>query len=1380
MTTLGRNVMKIYKGIAVALTAAILASGGGITSSLLTAQPAQAASTQPEIDSAIAQILSETNAERVKAGLEPLILNSQMSKVSQTWSEYMATKKTMYHNPSYTNQLPKPWIRVGENVGQGYTQSTIVPAWMASEGHRSNILGSFTHIGIGYWVDETGRGWFTQNFGKYEQPVLTEINAPDTTVGKFDITSTWLAKWDEVVHEYQSELYDSTGALLQTKKTTAPTVSFTGLTDNTTYTVKTTARVSNALGEVFISPAKTYNLTTAEDLPTVTAPTNLTLKAGEDTVEASWTASADVNGTLAPYTVELLKGTTVVESVQTADLNFVFSGVTSNTDYKVNVIATSSVRAKTATAVATANTKTLLSSKAEISEPNNVVITADAHSTIKATWTAPDEKVGVGLKYILTLSSAGKPDVVVQTTSTSHSFSSLRSETLYAVKVQAYIVSEDGNVERTTAGVSKSVTTPINYDEVSVTAPTLKPVLVESSKATFGWTAPTSVVGKFVNYTLTVKQAGQADRVFNTPLDYYVVTGLKENTAYTFELKANATSLNGSFFASSTPATATHTTPYAPSTAIVSAPRTLAVTSPAYNQVNASWTAPANVVGTVTGYKATLKAGATVIKTQTVTGLNTSFTGLDDSGYYTVEVVALAASPDKTTTATSTVANGNVVTAAHVDAPNAPTNFKVDSTTSADATLSWVAPTGVYGNIIDYTVTLKETGKADRVLRSPGTTYKVTGLAENSSYTAQVVANVVSRNGVLLDVSPSVSLEIRTPYSPSTVKVSAPTGVKLSEVTHDSLKVSWVAPAGTVGKVTGYSIVVKQGTTVVKTVPVNGSATSTTVTSLNELTDYGVTVEATATAENGVNTSKAASTAASATTSRSAASTVQVSAPASLAATATSGSVNATWTAPTFTGTLTGYTVLVKENGVTVKTFTTTDTKATISGLKEKTSYMIEVTANAASSNGLYKATSTAVSKAFTTVSSLESTVAVTTPSTFTATPVYNSIKATWVKPAATGTVTGYRVILRLNGVEVKKVYPTSTATTVTFTGLKEKTGYTVEIRAYAKSPNGLVEAISSTTKKTATTGISLANTVKVATPSTLVATPSYNTIKATWTKPSVTGIGTGYRVILRLNGVEVKKVYPTDGVTTAIFTGLKEKTGYTVEIRAYAKSSSGLFTAISGTTVKTATTGISLANTAKVSTPSTLALTPTFNSIKATWAKPAVTGTVTGYRVILRVKGVEVKRYYPTSTATTFTFTGLKERTAYTVDIVAYAKSSNGIYSTTSATTTKSVTTPATPTASKVSVSPMAALVASSPTRSTITASWLKPSYTGTLNGYYITIKQGSTLIKAYSTTSLKASFSGLRANTAYTITVKAVVKSPNGLYSATSATSKVVTTRR
>ncbi len=119
------------------------------------------------------QVVNLTNQEREKAGLAPLEVDSELSKVAQAKSEDMRDNNYFAHNsPTYgspfdmMNQFGVEYQTAGENIAKGQqTPEEVVNAWMNSEGHRKNIMnGSFTHIGVGY-VEE-GNIWTQQFIGK--------------------------------------------------------------------------------------------------------------------------------------------------------------------------------------------------------------------------------------------------------------------------------------------------------------------------------------------------------------------------------------------------------------------------------------------------------------------------------------------------------------------------------------------------------------------------------------------------------------------------------------------------------------------------------------------------------------------------------------------------------------------------------------------------------------------------------------------------------------------------------------------------------------------------------------------------------------------------------------------------------------------------------------------------------------------------------------------------------------------------------------------------------------------------------------------------------------------------------------------------------------
>ncbi|MFW6773577.1 CAP domain-containing protein [Nocardioides sp. CPCC 205120] len=113
------------------------------------------------------RIVADTNAARAEAGLRPLGQLAGATNVAQGWAGEMARTGRFEHNPDFARQMPAGWTRVAENIAYGYNVTGVVDAWMGSPGHRANILGDFTHIGVGIAADSNGRLYYVQNFGKY-------------------------------------------------------------------------------------------------------------------------------------------------------------------------------------------------------------------------------------------------------------------------------------------------------------------------------------------------------------------------------------------------------------------------------------------------------------------------------------------------------------------------------------------------------------------------------------------------------------------------------------------------------------------------------------------------------------------------------------------------------------------------------------------------------------------------------------------------------------------------------------------------------------------------------------------------------------------------------------------------------------------------------------------------------------------------------------------------------------------------------------------------------------------------------------------------------------------------------------------------------------
>lgn len=171
------------------LLAVLVLTAGFLTPSLLNAPAASAAGTVNE--SMEREFATLVNNERSARGLPSLGVSLSIRDVARSWSGTMAGGDRLYHNPNLATQIgaidPR-WQSIGENVGVGYSVSSLHTALMNSQGHRENILGNWTYVTIGVVVNG-GKIWLTQNFIR-TTTTHTLVPAPPPPPSE----SVWLAR----------------------------------------------------------------------------------------------------------------------------------------------------------------------------------------------------------------------------------------------------------------------------------------------------------------------------------------------------------------------------------------------------------------------------------------------------------------------------------------------------------------------------------------------------------------------------------------------------------------------------------------------------------------------------------------------------------------------------------------------------------------------------------------------------------------------------------------------------------------------------------------------------------------------------------------------------------------------------------------------------------------------------------------------------------------------------------------------------------------------------------------------------------------------------------------------------------------------------------
>ena len=310
-----------------------------------------------------------------------------------------------------------------------------------------------------------------------------------------------------------------------------------------------------------------------------------------------------------------------------------------------------------------------------------------------------------------------------------------------------------------------------------------------------------------------------------------------------------------------------------------------------------------------------------------------------DDGRYLQYRADLTTSATLSTPVVSSVQVGAI--SSELGAPAPPTAVAGN----ASASVSWVAPSNTGSAITGYVVTpfVGTVAQPARTFASAATTQVVTGLTNGTTYTFRVAAK--NGNGTGPRSAGGGAVTVGTPAPPA-----PPTAV----AGNASASVSWVAPADNGSPITGYVVTPYVGTAAQPATTFASTATTQVVTGLTNGTTYTFHVAA----KNGIGTG--------AQGAGGAALTVGVpAAPPAPTAVVGNGTASVSWTAPTATNgsAITGYVVtpFVGTVAQPARTFASTATTQSITGLTNGTTYTFKVAAKNANGTGPQSVGSTAV-----------------------------------------------------------------------------------------------------------------------------------------------------------------------------------------------------------------------------------------------------------------------------------------------------------------------------------------------------------------------------------------------------------------------------------
>ena len=434
-------------------------------------------------------------------------------------------------------------------------------------------------------------------------------------------------------------------------------------------------------------------------------------------------------------------------------------------------------------------------------------------------WTAPRSNGGSAITgYTVTSKPGSKTCTPSPATVTTCTVTGLTNGTAYTFTVRAR-----NSVGTGPASAASKPVTPAALPG----APTNVTGTRGNAEVTVRWTAPSSNGGSAITgYTVTSKPGSKTCTPSPATVTTCTVTGLTNNSPYTFTV--TATNAVGAGAASAPSAPVTPIGPPGPPTDVAGI---------AGNQrVTVSWTAPPDNGSPITSYY--VSANDAVHSCTATTTTSCTVRGLTNGTAYTFTVTATSAVGTGPASAASLA-----VTPAAV--PGAPTSV-AGTSGNGQVTVSWTAPPDNGSPITSYTATAND---GVHTCTTATTSCTVTGLTNGTAYTFTVTAT----NGEGTGAASAASLAV----TPSTVP-DAPTGVT-AVAGNGQATASWSPPFDEGSSITSYTVTATgDGNNETCTYTVTTPETDTcTVTGLTNGTGYTFTV--TATNANGPGTASAAS-----------------------------------------------------------------------------------------------------------------------------------------------------------------------------------------------------------------------------------------------------------------------------------------------------------------------------------------------------------------------------------------------------------------------------------------------------------------------------------------------------------------------------------------
>ena len=417
--------------------------------------------------------------------------------------------------------------------------------------------------------------------------------------------------------------------------------------------------------------------------------------------------------------------------------------------------------------------------------PADVKATEVTVTTAKITWSESTDNVSVA-GYNVYVNETKVNDALV--TGTEYSLTDLTAATEYSVTVTAVDAAENESAK------SEAVvfTTEAEKDTQAPTAPTdVKATEVTETTAKITWSEATDNVG-VVGYNVYLNETKVNDALVTGT--EYALTGLTEATEYTVRV----TAVDAADNESERSIVDTFTTLTTVDTEAPGVPTNVSATDVTQTGAKVTWSASADNVGVV-GYNVYVGEGK--VNDTPVTATEYALTGLTANTEYTVSVSAVdAAGNESAKSKAATFTTLEAEEEKDTEVPGVPTNVSAADVTQTGAKVTWSEATDNVG-VAGYNVYVNEAKVNEELVA--GTEFALTGLTEVTEYTVRVSAvDAAGNESARSEAATFTTLESE---KPAPEKPSAPTNVKVSEITHTTAIVTW-EPAAERAMAPGYNV----------------------------------------------------------------------------------------------------------------------------------------------------------------------------------------------------------------------------------------------------------------------------------------------------------------------------------------------------------------------------------------------------------------------------------------------------------------------------------------------------------------------------------------------------------------------------------------------